>query len=181
MNNSQNKETVRKFYEECLNKKNFVLMRELLSPDFTGANGEKGADAFEQNVKPLMTGLPDVQWKVEDIIQEGDKVAVRHSLKGTNTGIYRGLPPTGKVITNDGILIFQLKGDKIIAVWTQTDRLGFNQQIGIIPMNLIPARPQKIREANRVTASGRGGNARNHCARELPVYFASFINFLLIT
>jgi predicted ester cyclase len=143
MNNSQNKETVRKFYEECLNKKDFVLMRELLSPDFTGANGEKGAEGFEKNVKPLMTGLPDVQWKIEDIIQEGDKVAVRHSLKGTNTGVYRGLPPTGKVITNDGILIFQLKGDKIIAVWTQTDRLGFNQQIGIIPMTLIPASPQK--------------------------------------
>jgi steroid delta-isomerase-like uncharacterized protein len=143
MNNSQNKETVRRLYEEGLNKRNYALMKELFSADYIGPNGEKGPENFEHTIKPLILAFPDMQWKVEDIIQEGDRVAVRHSLKGTHTAPFRGVAPTGKVINNTGMIFFALKDGKIIAAWMETDRLGFNQQLGIVPMELFPVKPKQ--------------------------------------
>lgn len=141
MNNSQNKETIRKFYEESLNKRNYALLKEIFSAECVSANGDKGPEGFEKIIKPLILAFPDIQWKVEDIIQEGDKVAARHSLKGTHTAPFRGVAPTGKAVINTGMIFFAFKDGKVIASWTETDRLGFNQQLGIVPMNLFPGKP----------------------------------------
>jgi predicted ester cyclase len=142
MNNSQNKETVRRLYDECLNKRNYALLKELFSAEYIGPNGEKGPESFERTIKPLILAFPDIQWTVEDILEEGDKVAVRHSLKGTHTATFRGLAATGTVVTNTGMALFAFKGDKIIASWTETDRLGFNQQLGVVPTELYPVKPK---------------------------------------
>jgi predicted ester cyclase len=140
--NTQQKEAVRRLYEECLNKRNFVSLKDIFGDDYTGAGGEKGPAAFEHNIRPLIAAFPDIQWKVEDILQEGDEVAVRHTWKGTNTGVYRGIAPTNKPFTNTGLAIFQFKDGKIVTAWIETDRLGFNQQLGVVPVTIFPAQPK---------------------------------------
>jgi predicted ester cyclase len=143
MNTDQNKETVRRLYEDCLNKRNYALMKELIDDNFTGEGGAKGPDGFEHTIKPLVESFPDIQWKVDDLIGEGDEVVVRHSWVGTNKGVFRGIPATNKSITNDGIAIFLFKDNKIVRAWVQTDRLGFLQQVGVVPVDLFPNAPKK--------------------------------------
>lgn len=133
----QNKEVVRRLYEECLNKRQFEVLSELIAEEYTGIRGEKGPTGFEETVRSIIQGFPDIQWTVEDLIAEGDKVVVRWSWQGTHTGTFRGfLPATQQPVSDHAIAIYQFRDAKIVRAWIQSDRLGFLQQLGMIPEDL---------------------------------------------
>jgi hypothetical protein len=67
-----------------------------------------GTQALKQVWVMLLRGLPDLDVAVEDVIAEGDKVVSRNTVTRTHQGEYRGLPPTGKSVTYNEILIFAL-------------------------------------------------------------------------
>lgn len=132
----KNKEVIGKLYEEVLNKRNTKLLNELVSENYVSINGKKGPAAFEEPVAPLLRAFPDAQWKIEEMIAEGDKVIVKQKLQGTHTGPFQHFVPTGKVITTDGIAIYELKDGKVISSQVNTDRLGFLQQLEALPTDL---------------------------------------------
>jgi steroid delta-isomerase-like uncharacterized protein len=131
-----NKEIVRKLYEQSLNKRNLELLHNLVSEDYVGVRGIKGAAGFQEPVIPLIKAFPDIQWNIEELIGEGDKVVVKWKLQGTHTGQWQHYATTGKTITNDGMAVFELKDGKIISGQVLTDRLGFLQQIEALPLDL---------------------------------------------
>jgi predicted ester cyclase/heme-degrading monooxygenase HmoA len=131
-----NKEVVRKLYEQCLNKRNMALLQDFVSEDYVGIGGEKGSAAFEVPVAALIKALPDIQWKIEEIMGEGDKVVVRWKVQGTHTGPFQHFTATGNTVSNDGIGIYELKDGKIINAQVHTDRLGFLQQLEVLPSDL---------------------------------------------
>lgn len=132
----KNKETVRNVYEQCLNKRNPALLQEYVSPDYTGAQGEKGPEGFMAQVAPVLKGLPDIQWNIDEIIAEDDKVAVKWHIEATHTGQFRNFAPTGKKVRNTGIAVYELKNGKIISTQVLTDAIGFLQQLEVLPENL---------------------------------------------
>lgn len=131
-----NEETVRKIFEQSLNKRNMILLQELISPGFTGPRGEKGAAGFEAPVVLLIKAAPDVQWHIQELVGEGNKVVARWKLEGTHTGQFQNMAPTGKTFSNDGMGIFELKNGKVTSGQVHTDRLGFLQQLGALPTDL---------------------------------------------
>ena len=131
-----NKEIIRKVYEEALNKRNLELLKDFIAGDYVGIRGEKGATAFEGPVVALIKAFPDIQWNIREIIGEGDKVVIRWKLQGTQTAQYQYISTTGKTVSNDGMAIYELKEGKIISSQVQTDRLGFLQQLNVLPLDL---------------------------------------------
>ena len=81
----------------------------------------------------LRAAFPDIHYTVDDVVAEGDQVAVRWHWTGTHRGAFRGFPPTDKAVTNTGAGIFRLSGGKIVTAVLETDRLGFLEQIGAVP------------------------------------------------
>lgn len=79
-----------------------------------------------------MTAFPDVQMTIEDMIAEGDKVAVRYTFRGTQQGETQGIPPTGKYVNVPGIFICRCRDGKIVEEWDIWDDLGLLQQLGAI-------------------------------------------------
>jgi predicted ester cyclase len=142
----ENKEIVRRIYEDCLNRGAMELLPQLVSGDYIGVRGERGPSAFANNVAALRRGFPNIRFTIEDLIAEGDRVAVRWTWQGTHTGIFNGVSPTQKEVSNEGIVIYQLRGDKIVRTWIQTDRLGVLQEIGVVAKQLIPGPPVKDQE-----------------------------------
>jgi steroid delta-isomerase-like uncharacterized protein len=128
----RNKATVRKLYEEILNTGKLDGLNGIISEGYSGVRGEKGAAGFAETVNSIRLGFPDIKWTVEDLIADGSKVVVRWTWKGTNTGSFRGFPPSNKQVTDNAIAIYQFQDDKIIKAWIQSDRLGFLQQVGVI-------------------------------------------------
>ena len=60
---------------------------------------------------------------IDDMVAEGDKVAIRFTASGTHNSPYMGIPPTGKRVTWTGTTIFRISGGKIVEEWFIDDLL----------------------------------------------------------
>jgi steroid delta-isomerase-like uncharacterized protein len=142
-----NKRSVGKLFE-TFNQGDLGPVDELVGPEYVGAQGDKGPAGFKAVVVGLRTAFPDLRYTVDDIVAEGDQVAVRWHWTGTHQGPFRTFSATGKAVSNTGAGIFRLRDGKIVAAALETDRLGFLEQIGAVPPNVgrgpqptAPARP----------------------------------------
>ncbi len=74
---------------------------------------------------------PDLQFIIEDMLADGDKVTTRFTEHGSQQGELMGAPPSGKSFTLDGITISRFENGTIVEVWGVFDRLGMLQQLGL--------------------------------------------------
>jgi steroid delta-isomerase-like uncharacterized protein len=142
-----NRDSVRRLFEDGFNHQRVDVLRQLVADDFVDAAGARGPAAFEQVIARLRAAFPDIHYTVEDVVAEGDKVAVRWHWSGTHRGSFRGVAPTQRSITNKGSATFQLRDRRIVAAALDTDRLGFLQDLGVVPSNdaLFPAGASPVR------------------------------------
>lgn len=136
----ENKEVVRRVFEEAVNTGKLELLNELVSEQYAGANSGSqiiGPAAFIAPLRALKEGFPDLHYNLDEVIAEGDRVAVHWHWTGTHQGTYRGpggtYPPSGKQLTNEGIALFEVKSGKLQRASVLTDRLGFLQEVGALP------------------------------------------------
>jgi len=139
MSLEKNKATVRRFIEEW-NKRNLAALDELITADYFDPSLQvRGLEAYKQLLTMLLKGFPDWHETIEDIIAEGDKVWVRFKVTGTHTGEYRGLAPTGKKVTETGVLIWRIVDGKIVEKESAVyDELDFLKQLGVIEYKGFP-------------------------------------------
>jgi steroid delta-isomerase-like uncharacterized protein len=67
------------------------------------------------------------------MIDEGDKVVARLSLRGTHNGSFMGVPTTGRRVNSTGLSIFRLEDGKIAEEWFIFDALGLIQELSSAP------------------------------------------------
>ena len=95
----------------------------------------------EQPLKDHVAGydavLPGYWLESDDMVAVGDKVAVRFTLHGTHKGEFMGVPPTGKRVSFQGLIIYQIKEGRIVDHWMQVDMVSFMQQIGALPAPVV--------------------------------------------
>ena len=74
-----------------------------------------------------------MQYTIEDMIAEGDKVAVRWTLTGIHKGDLMGVPPTGVQVTFTGNTIHRFAGGKCVELWSSFDAQVIWLQLGVTP------------------------------------------------
>ena len=79
------------------------------------------------------SAIPGLRVVVEDMIAEGDKVAVRYTLEGTHEGELFGVPPMGRRLSIKSISVERVSDGKIREHWRVSDSLDMMQQLGVIP------------------------------------------------
>jgi steroid delta-isomerase-like uncharacterized protein len=135
MSAEENKAIVRRFFE-LMNEGGFAGVGEVWTEDLTwhGSFGEiRGLEAFIQMGAAFFAAFPGLHISIEDVIAQGDKVAVRITWQGTHQGEFMGIPPTGKPVTVTGINLYRVANGKIVEEWWQEDILGLMQQLGVLP------------------------------------------------
>ena len=73
--------------------------------------------------------FPDMQFKIQDVIVEGDKLVARYSAKGTHLGPFSGHTPTGRNVSLTGIDIFRFRDGYLLEWWHNEDIYGLMKQI----------------------------------------------------
>lgn len=81
----------------------------------------------------FLAGFPDVQLLFDDIIAEGDTLAVRYHVAGMHLGEFNGIPATGRQMAIGGATILRFAAGKVIERWSEADFPGMMQQPGVIP------------------------------------------------
>lgn len=140
MSTEDNKAATRRGFEEGWNQGKVAVFDELFSSTFSYHDPALPNGLNTQGYKQLVTAMrkafPDLQITIDDLIAEGDQVAVRLTLRGTHTGDLvtpMPLPATGKQVTVSGITLVRLAGGKGVEVWNQVNTLGMLQQLGLVP------------------------------------------------
>lgn len=140
MSTEENKATMRRAIEEGWNQGNVAVFDELSAPNWIyhdpGNLDVRTLEDYKRFVSQTRSAFPDLHFTIEDLVAEGDKVVMRGTFRGTNTGDIVApmpIPATGKQVTMTGISIARFAGGKAVEVWTQGDNLGLFQQLGLIP------------------------------------------------
>ena len=93
----------------------------------------KGLEGARQLIG-MWSAMSDRKVVIEDSVGEGDRVALRFLITGTHTGLFMGIPATGKAIHVTGSGIFRVVDGKATDNWVNFDALGLLQQLGAGPM-----------------------------------------------
>jgi steroid delta-isomerase-like uncharacterized protein len=132
----ESKALARRFFDEVVNGRNLDAIDELVADDFVEHEVQPGMptdkEAPRQFFGMLHAAVPDLRVEIEDLIAEGDKLAVRATARGTHQGELMGMPATGKPFEMNWIDIVQVRDGKAIAHWGVTDVAGMMQQVGLM-------------------------------------------------
>jgi steroid delta-isomerase-like uncharacterized protein len=88
---------------------------------------------LKQAQQRISQGLADVRMTVEDMIAEGDRVAVRMTSHGRHVGEFMKMPASGKEYTIPEIHVFRIGDGQVVEHWLVADMLGMLTQLGALP------------------------------------------------
>jgi steroid delta-isomerase-like uncharacterized protein len=136
MGTTENKEVVRRLYEDVYNKRDLSALDELAAPEYVEHDPLPGQGAGLEGLRDRATALIDgldPMFTIEDVIAEDDRVAVRWTNAGTNVGDFLGIPATGRSFSVPGIDIYRLEDGKLAEHWHVIDMYGQLIQLGLLP------------------------------------------------
>jgi steroid delta-isomerase-like uncharacterized protein len=129
-----NKALVRRFFDEVYNKGNLAVADELVATGHRSHNKlglqVLGPEGIKNAARVQRPAFPDQQSALDDLIAEGDKVAVRGHDTGTHTGPFMGIPASGKRFHVTWTDIFRIEGGKLQEAWLAVDVADFRRQLG---------------------------------------------------
>jgi predicted ester cyclase len=135
--NQENTDVIHRFIDEVNRKGAAAEAERFIAADYRDHSAPPGFPTGPQGWRLMRSQLfgafDDVHITAEDIVAEGDKVAVRFTMKAVHRGEFMGLPPTGKEVVLKGMDINRIEGGKLAERWGNEDMLGFLQQLGAIP------------------------------------------------
>ena len=128
-NLSANKELYLR-YQETLTTKDPVeldaAIDAVIAPDFVGHDQPPGLPPGPAGLKQFRhrahAAFPDQQVVVEDMIEEGDRVAGRVTVSMTHLGDFQGIAATGQRITMEFVDIVRIAEGRIAERWVFLDR-----------------------------------------------------------
>ncbi|PWJ44214.1 ester cyclase [Sediminitomix flava] len=118
-NESLDKAIVVNFFEETYNKGNLQYVMDFFADDYYEhrPDGARSNQDAVNIIKGAEKTFPDLKVKVEDVIVEGDLIAVRLTWNATHKDTFLGIEATNKNITWEAMEFFRLKDGKITETW----------------------------------------------------------------
>lgn len=132
-----NVQLVRRFFDEVWNKGNLSVVDELLTQNYVDHNQPpgslRGRKGYKTTVNMFRSAFPDIQFTLDQILAEGDRLAIRLTGRGTHQGSFMGVPPTGKQVSFGGMTFVRFENGQVAERWGISDIPGLMQQLGVGP------------------------------------------------
>ena len=133
----RNKAFVRELTEVVWNQRGLDRIPDFYGPDFVGDYRpyalRQGHEGIRASVADAWTAFPDYHEELLELIGEGDRVVVHLAISGTHRGQWGPLPPTGKRVQFEEIVILQIRDGKVRRQRGIVDNLNALRQLGVVP------------------------------------------------
>ena len=138
MNHIANNKKVMEQFVRFINTGDEALGKSIISDEVTfyaptSPEPMHGFEAYTGVLDMMRGAMPDVQWKVEEIIAEGDKIMIRFTMSGTQSNTFMNMPATNKKVQVTAMNIYELKDGKIIREHGLPDLFSMLMQLGVLP------------------------------------------------
>jgi predicted ester cyclase len=134
------KEKIAQVYEEAYNKGNLDVLDNILAANYVRHQPPipdiKGVAAYKNYVNDARKAYSGLEFKIEEIVAEGNTTVARYTLYGRHTGTSPSIHahPTGNSVAMPGCIVSKWEDGKIVTDWVYNDFLGLLQQFGVYPL-----------------------------------------------
>ncbi|MEU5421464.1 ester cyclase [Streptomyces sp. NPDC001407] len=132
-----NKATARRFFEDIAVGGDLGLIDELFAADYRDHDIGKetdttiGSDVMKDDVTNWRAAF-DFHFALHGQLAEGDQVATSWTWRGTHTGEFMGLAPTGRDVEMTGVTVFAFSDGRIQEGWWTYDLMRLARQLGLV-------------------------------------------------
>jgi steroid delta-isomerase-like uncharacterized protein len=134
---ADNKELAKRWYTEVMSEGNEQAIDELCAAEFVDHDPLPGTgpdrDGIHEFVKQVRSAFPDLEMTVDDILSEGDRLAVRSTMRGTQEGDFMGIPATHKKVEVANYDFVRIENDQAAEHWGTIDSAALMEQLGVVP------------------------------------------------
>ncbi len=126
-----NKMVIKRYIKEVWNENKLAILDEVLDPAFYDYSNElHNREGLEQFLANVNVAFPGHETIIEEIIGEGDTIAVCETFRGTHSGPFRDIPVSDKSFEVGRYRFFQVKDGKITSHRAVIDLPALLRQIG---------------------------------------------------
>lgn len=133
MSIERNKQVIQRFVDEVINAHDVAAIDQIATPDFVEhvpfPGQGPGREGLKQAVGMFLSAFPDLAWRTEEQIAEGNRVVSRFTWTGTHMGEFLGIPPTGRRVTVWGVVIDVVRDGLFAESRIIMDTAGLIQQL----------------------------------------------------
>jgi predicted ester cyclase len=126
-------DVVTRYVERVWNAHDLDALAQLTTPGYLRHLGPGVAPldraAQRDRIAGVQAAFPDVAFAVEDIFHAGDRVSLRATVRGTHSGPFQGVEPTGRTVAFQAVDIFRVEGDLIAEHWGLLDIPALRAQL----------------------------------------------------
>jgi steroid delta-isomerase-like uncharacterized protein len=130
------KAMAQRWFSEVINEGKEEVIDELCSADFVDHDPLPGTGAdlagLHDFVRQVRAAFPDLEATAEDILVEGDRLAVRSTFRGTHQGDFMGMPASGKKVEVSNYDFVRFENDMAAEHWGTIDSAALMEQIGAV-------------------------------------------------
>lgn len=131
------KALAQRWFAEVMNEGNEDVIDEICAPNFVDHDPLPGTgpdrDGIHEFVKQIRSAFPDLETTVDDMLVEGDEIAVRSTFRGTHEGDFMGIPATGKKVEVANYDFVRMENDQAVEHWGTIDSAALMEQLGAAP------------------------------------------------
>ncbi len=133
MSAEHNAELVRGLHQALLAERDVDVLDRFFAEGFVSHNNPPGFPPGVEGVKQFFAmfrdAFPDAAVTIDELVADGDRVAVATTLTGTHEGELMGMAPTGRTVSVTGIDIVRIEGSAIVEHRGLTDIVGLMRQL----------------------------------------------------
>ena len=115
MANSEPLTSIYRRYIACCNEYRFDDLDEFVAEDVNGPDEDR--TTYIAGVREVVEAFPDYHWEPQLVLVDGPWLAVRLYGSGTHRGTFRGVPPTGRWIRTQELVIYRIEDGQITQCW----------------------------------------------------------------
>lgn len=131
------KEMAQRWYGEVMSEGKMEVIDELCAPDFVDHDPLPGTTAdlagMKDFVAQIRAAFPDMQVTADEMVAEGDRLAVRSTMRGTHEGDFMGIPGSGKKVEVSNYDFVRFENDQAAEHWGVIDSAALMEQLGMAP------------------------------------------------
>ena len=95
---------------------------------------DPGLTSVKRYYEAFWSAFPDAKVKADDVMEQGNKVALRFLITGTHLGRFLTLAPTGRSVSFAGMTMLHFDSGKCVERWSVNDSITmFDQLRGVAP------------------------------------------------
>lgn len=139
MNNKKRKQLMSLFMQQIWNEGNFSRLTDMVAPAYHVSHDDYDPwsdqtidhETFRQRVLYSRNAFPNLNFDIQEMLAENDRVAIRWIMSGTHKGDLPMLPATGRSFSIAGMTFYYFEDDKISGHSQSFDQFGFLKQMGM--------------------------------------------------